>query len=260
MDYHALLDNMFGLEGKVAVVTGATKGLGKTVAGMLSESGAKVALCSRNNDEAILAAKIIEERTGNKTFGMGADVSRKADVDAFISAVESELGTVDILIACAGINIRKEIPELTEDDWSAIQDINVKGSFLTAQAVLPGMREKQWGRIIFLGSMLSFISIKGRAAYSSSKAALLGLTRTFALETASEGICVNAVCPGPFKTPMNVAVYDDPEKNGEFLQKLPIGRWGDPEELRGLFLYLSSNACSYMTGSSIVIDGGWTAQ
>jgi len=260
MDHNAILDNMFGLNGKVAVVTGATKGLGKTVAGMLSESGAKVGLCSRNGDEAVAAAKSISERTGNRAFGMGADVSVKADVTEFISAVERELGTVDILVACAGINIRKEIPDLTEDDWSAIQDINVKGSFLAAQAVLPGMRGKKWGRIIFLGSMLSFISLRGRAAYSSSKAALLGLTRTFALETASEGICVNAVCPGPFKTPMNVAVYDDPEKNSEFLEKLPIGRWGDPEELRGLFLYLSSNACSYMTGSSIIIDGGWTAQ
>ena len=163
-------------------------------------------------------------------------------------------------MASAGVNIRKDIPDLTEDDWDTIQDINVKGAFLTGQAVLPGMRTRKWGRIVFMGSMLSFVSINGRAAYSSSKSALLGLTRTFALESAADGVCVNAICPGPFKTPMNIPVYDNPEKNSDFLGKLPIGRWGDPDELRGLLLYLTSNACSFMTGSSIVIDGGWTSQ
>ncbi len=145
MDFTAKLHDMFGLNGKVAVVTGATKGLGKTVALMLAESGANVALCSRNHEESAAAAKEIAELTGSKTFGMGADVSKKFDVDAFVAAAKKELGSADILVACAGINIRKEVPELTEDDWSAIQDINVKGSFLTAQAILPDMSAKKWG-------------------------------------------------------------------------------------------------------------------
>ena len=260
MDNARYYKQIFDITGKVALVTGATKGLGKMMAMNLAEAGCDVGLCSRNREEAEAAAREIAEATGRTVYGTAADVCVKADIDRLIAEVEANVGPIDILLASAGINRRKEIPELTEDDWDAIMDINVKGAFMTAKAVLPGMRERGWGRIVFLGSMLSFISLKGRAAYSSSKSALLGLTRTFALETARDGICVNAICPGPFKTPMNIPVYTNEAVNREFLEKLPIGRWGDPDEMRGLLLYVCSDACSFMTGSSLVIDGGWTAQ
>ncbi|MBL8027528.1 MAG: SDR family oxidoreductase, partial [Fibrobacteres bacterium] len=181
-------------------------------------------------------------------------------VDELFNEVNSKLGIVDILHCSAGINIRKPFGELEISDWDSVLSINTRGAFLCARKVLPAMRERKWGRIVFYASMLSFVSIPGRAAYSSSKAALIGLTKTLALESAPDGVCVNAMCPGPFITPMNQTLNQDESVQREFLRKLPIGRWGNPDELRGLILYLSSPACSFMTGSSVVIDGGWTAQ
>jgi NAD(P)-dependent dehydrogenase (short-subunit alcohol dehydrogenase family) len=149
---------------------------------------------------------------------------------------------------------------LSEADWDQVLDINLKGSFLCAQAVLAGMRQRGWGRIVFLASIMSFASLPARAAYASSKAALLGLTRTLALETARDGVCVNALCPGPFVTPMNQTLTQGEDKKKAMLARMPMGRWGDPDELRGLLLCMCSNAASYMTGSAVVADGGWLAQ
>jgi NAD(P)-dependent dehydrogenase (short-subunit alcohol dehydrogenase family) len=255
-----IFEELFDLTGKVSVVTGGSNGLGRAMAETLAVAGSRVAICSRNGVEAEKVAKEISDTTRQVCIGLGADVSRKADVDGFFASVEREIGPVDILIANAGINAKKDIVASTEEDWDAIMDINLKGSFLCAKAVVPGMRQKQWGRIILLGSMLSYVSIPGRTAYASSKAGILGLTRTLALECARNGICVNAICPGPFKTRMNLDLRQDDEKNRTFLANLPIGRWGEPSELKGLTLYLSSRACSFMTGTCIAIDGGWTSQ
>lgn len=260
MGSERILRDLFDLTGKVALVTGGTRGLGQMAAETLAHAGADVAVCSRDAADVKKTALLIRSATGRRTIGVAADVSVAGQVARMLKVVEGELGRVDILLAAAGINIRKPTRELTPADWDAVLNINTKGAFLCAQAVLPGMQKRRWGRIVFFGSMLSFISIPGRAAYASSKAALLGLTRTLALESAADGVCVNAVCPGPFMTPMNTAVLKNVAANRAFLQKLPIGRWGNPSELRGLLLYLSSQACSFMTGSSIVIDGGWTAQ
>ena len=260
MKKNELFNQLFDLTGKVSVVTGGSNGLGRTMAETLAVAGSRVAICSRNGAEAGRVAKEISDMSGQVCLGLEADVSRKASVDGFFATVENRLGPVDILIANAGINVKKDIMACTEEDWDAIMDINLKGSFLCAKAVIPGMRKKRWGRIIFLGSMLSYVSIPGRSVYSSSKTAILGLTRTLALECAQDGICVNAICPGPFKTRMNLQLRQDDEKNRAFLGNLPIGRWGEPSELAGLTLYLSSGACSFMTGIGILIDGGWTSQ
>jgi NAD(P)-dependent dehydrogenase (short-subunit alcohol dehydrogenase family) len=139
-------------------------------------------------------------------------------------------------------------------------DINLKGTFLSVQKVLKDMRERRWGRIVLLGSMLSSIGLESRSVYSASKAAILGLTKTLALETVQDGICVNAICPGPFATEMNVSVMENRETNQFFVDRIPMGRWADPNEIRGIVLYLCSQSCSFMTGSSIMIDGGWTAR
>lgn len=255
-----LFDELFALEGKTALVTGGTKGLGRVMADTLAAAGANVAICSRNADEAESVASEIASASGRQTLGLRCDVSDSAQVQEMVAAIESQLGGIDILIANAGINIRKDTFDLTEDDWDAVIDINLKGAFLCAKATMRAMQDRGWGRIIFLGSILSFISIPGRAAYASSKTALLGLTRTLALEGAEDGVCVNAICPGPFATPMNTPVLSDPEKNARFIANIPVGRWGDPSELRGLTLYLSSPASSFTTGSEILIDGGWTSR
>jgi len=260
MSTETLFQDLFGLSGRVAFVTGASKGLGRAMAQAFAEAGADVALCSRSGSDAQQAATEIARSTGRRVVGLEADVSCAEGVHGFINEAQAELGPPDILVANAGINIRKPTGELTEADWDAVLNTNLKGAFLAAQAVLGGMRERGWGRIIFLGSMLSFISVPGRAAYASSKAALLGLTRTLALETAREGVRVNAICPGPFATPMNRVLIEDKERTRIFLEKVPVGRYGKPEELRGLALLLAGEAASFITGSAFVVDGGWTAQ
>jgi len=255
-----LYNELFNIDGRVALVTGGTRGLGFTAALTLAQAGAYVAICGRSAEEATESASVIAKKSGKKCIGVKADVADEKSVDELFETVISKLGNVDILHCSAGINIRKPISELEVADWDSVMSINTRGAFLCARKVIPTMRERKWGRVVFYASMLSYVSIAGRAAYSSSKAALLGLTRTLALETAPDGVCVNAVCPGPFVTPMNQTINQDESVQREFLRKLPIGRWGNPDELRGLLLYLSSPACSFMTGSGVVIDGGWTAQ
>jgi NAD(P)-dependent dehydrogenase (short-subunit alcohol dehydrogenase family) len=257
---NALFNELFDLTGKVALVTGGSKGLGRIAVETLARAGANVAFCSRHQEEAETVAKEITKQTGQTVLGLKADVSRHSDIKQMVEQTQTALGSVDILITSAGINIRKDATLLSESEWDQILDINLKGSFLTAKAVVPGMRKKKWGRIIFLGSALSHIAIPGRTAYASSKAGILGLTRALALENADYGICVNAICPGAFKTPMNRPVLEDKNKSRAITRMIPINRWGDPAELCGIILYLSSPASSYTTGSSIVIDGGWLSQ
>lgn len=255
-----LFNELFDLTGKIALVTGGSKGLGRIAVETLARAGADVALCSRHQKEAETVAKETASQTGRNILGLQADVSSHDEIKKMIDGIQSTLGSVDILIASAGINIRKDATLLSESEWDQIVNINLRGAFLTARAVIPGMRKKKWGRIIFLGSALSYIAIPGRTAYASSKAGILGLTRAMALENANDGICVNNICPGAFKTPMNQPILDDEEKSKDITQLIPMGRWGEPDELRGLFLYLSSPASNYMTGSSLIIDGGWLSK
>jgi NAD(P)-dependent dehydrogenase (short-subunit alcohol dehydrogenase family) len=226
----------------------------------LAEAGAHVAICSRTAGEAESAAAELATVTGGRIIGLQADVIDRKSVLAMAERCAAAFGKIDILINNAGVNVRKPTVDVLEEDWDLVVDITLKGSFLCSQALLPGMIERKWGRIVMLGSITSHVSIPNRAAYTSAKAGVLGLTRALALDSAPHGVTVNCLCPGLFATPMNLPLMNDPVAYQTFLGKIPMGRWAQPEELGGAILFLCSDASAYMTGAALTIDGGWTVQ
>lgn len=250
----------FRIEGRRALVTGGGRGLGRVIAQALAEAGADVALAGRTRDVCERAASEIAAASGRRALGFAADVALSSDVERLQREVEAGLGPIDILVNNAGVNIRGPAEELQESDWDTVLDVNLKAPFLCARRFGPGMAARGWGRVINLGSILSVIAIAGRAPYASSKAGVLGLTRVLALEWAKTGVTVNAICPGPFATDMNRQLLTDPVKYQAFVEKIPLGRWGELEEITGAALFLASEASSYVTGSALFVDGGWTAQ
>lgn len=252
--------DLFRLDGRCALVTGGAKGLGRIIAAALAEAGADIAIASRTLADCQAAAGEITEATGRRAVAIAADVAQAAEVARLAAAAENALGPIDILVNNAGINIRGAAEELAEADWDAVMATNLKAPFLCARAFGPSMCERGWGRIINLGSILSVVAIPGRAPYASSKAGLLNLTRVLALEWATRGVTVNAICPGPFATDMNTQLLKDPAKYKAFVEKIPIGRWGELDEIAGAAVFLASAAASYVTGSALFVDGGWTAQ
>jgi NAD(P)-dependent dehydrogenase (short-subunit alcohol dehydrogenase family) len=252
--------DQFKLTSRRALVTGGARGLGRVMAEALAEAGADVAITSRSLDSAREAATEMAAATGRRVEAFQADVTASADIDRLVERVEGSLGPIDILVNNAGVNIRGAIESLSEADWDTVIDTNVKGPFLLARALGPRMASRGWGRIINLGSILSVIGIAGRAPYGASKAAIANLTRVLALEWATRGVTVNAICPGPFGTEMNRPLMNDPEKYAAFVAKIPMGRWGELTEIAGAVVFLASDASSFVTGSLLFVDGGWTAQ
>jgi NAD(P)-dependent dehydrogenase (short-subunit alcohol dehydrogenase family) len=249
------------LNGKTALITGGSKGLGRAMAIALAHEGASLALVSRDREKLESVAKEAREADSAcvaKVFV--ADVSREEEVARLLSEVGEAFPRVDILINNAGINVRKNLVDFTMDDWSSVQNTNVTAVFLMCRAFIPMMKGGGYGRILNMTSIMSHVSMPMRTAYSTSKAGLLGLTKALALELAPDAITVNGISPGPFATEMNLPLTQDATLNAQFVSRIPLGRWGKVEEIGQLAVYLCSEDAGFITGTDILIDGGWCAQ
>ena len=243
------------LSGKVALITGASRGLGKAMAVALAQGGANLALVARDEEKLKETAEAVHH-AGAEARVFIADVSREADVERLKHEVSAAYGRVDILVNNAGINHRKNLVDFTYEEWQRVMDTNVNSVFLMCRAFIPMMQGHGYGRIINMTSIMAHVSLPGRTVYSTTKTALLGLTRALAQEVASDGITVVGISPGPFGTEMNTPIMNNPELNAAFISKIPLGRWGKVEEIGALALFLCSDGAGFITGTDILIDGG----
>ncbi|HVJ86722.1 MAG TPA: 3-oxoacyl-ACP reductase family protein [Caulifigura sp.] len=250
----------FRLDGKVAIITGGSKGLGLAMAEGLASAGGAVALVSRHIDEATAAAEQVAREYGVRAIGIAADVTDNDAVKRMVDRTIGQLGRIDILINNAGINIRGPIDELTYDEFRQVQEINVAGPWLCARAVTPLLKAQKWGRIINLASTLGVVGLANRTPYATSKGAVVQFTRALGLELAPFNITCNAICPGPFLTAMNEPIAHTEEAKKFIVGAVALNRWGKLEEIQGAAIFLSSDASSFVTGSLLTVDGGWTAR
>tara|TARA_R110002124_G_scaffold66404_6_gene180922 strand:+ start:6060 stop:6833 length:774 start_codon:yes stop_codon:yes gene_type:complete len=251
---------LFDLTGRVAIITGGSKGLGSAMAEGLASAGADLLLTSRNQDEVEATAAQIQSDYGNKVIGMAADVTDPDQVAAMTERAISEFGKIDILINNAGINIRGPIDEITLEEFQDVQNVNVTGPWLCVRSVVPHMKKAQYGKIINLASTLGLVGMSNRTPYTSSKGAMVQMTRALGLELCEYGITCNAICPGPFLTPMNEPFAETEEIKKFIVGAVAMNRWARMEEIQGAAIFLASDASSYMTGSMVTVDGGWTAR
>jgi NAD(P)-dependent dehydrogenase (short-subunit alcohol dehydrogenase family) len=250
--------NLFDLSGRVAVVMGGTSGIGRALALDLAEAGADVVASGRREPLVNQVAGDIE-KLGRRSLRMPVDASSRASIDALRDRVVAELGRVDILLNAAGQTFRKPTHAVTEDEWARIMDVNVTGTLRACQSFRGPLADTGRGRIINIASLTSYVGFFEVAAYTTSKAAVLGLTRSLAVEWAPHGINVNAIAPGVFRTELNAGLLDGTERGRELLMRTPMQRFGETRELVGAAILLASEAASFITGQCIAVDGGFLA-
>ncbi|HEX2909591.1 MAG TPA: 3-oxoacyl-ACP reductase family protein [Chloroflexia bacterium] len=249
------------VDGKVALITGAGSGIGKAVAEGLANFGADVIITeiSPKIEVAQQAAAEISQTYGKRAVALPLNLPDLASIDQMVTEAVNQFGRIDILVNNAGIQIAKPALEVTEADWDAVLDINLKGAFFTAQRVAKEMVKQKWGRVINIASQNGVIGYYKRAAYCSAKAGMVNLTRVLAIEWAEYGINVNAIGPTFIRTPLGEQTFKDQKLYSDIVSRIPLGRIGEPEEIIGAVVYLASEAASLVTGHTLMVDGGWTA-
>jgi len=246
------------LEGRVAVVIGGTSGIGRAIAHGLAEAGADV-VCSSRRGEQVEAAAADIEKIGRKTIRCVSDVGDRKSLENLLGETAGALGQVDILVNSAGITKRAPSLELDDEDWTAILETNLNGTFRACKVFGKHMIENGYGRIVNIASLSTFVGLYEVAAYSASKAAVASLTKSLAIEWSKHGVNVNAIAPGVFRTALNEKLLDETPRGQEFLMRTPMGRFGRVEELAGAAVFLASEAASFVTGEVLVVDGGFLA-
>lgn len=250
-----MLPEMFDLTGKTALVTGGSKGLGKAMARGFAEAGANVVISSRHEDELQAAQKEIQVGIKGKVVYRVADMNDRSAVNALAKFALDTFGRVDILVNNAGGNTPQRIEDITDEMWDRFVELNLTSCMSLTRALVPQMKERKWGRIIHISSIMGLASKEGRNVYSATKSALIGLARASSLDLGAYGITVNCICPGPFLTDLPGKLLS-PEEKSVFASRTALGRWGEPKELAGTALLLASDAGSYITGTTITVDGG----
>jgi gluconate 5-dehydrogenase len=246
---------LFDLSGRVALVTGGSKGLGKAMARVFAEAGANVVISSRHADELERAKSEIQQGTKTEVAWFVADMTNREDVKKLAADATAVWGKVDILVNNAGSNVPQPIDEITDASWDQIVELNLTSCMAMTRALVPAMKQRRWGRVIHISSIMGLASKDARNAYSATKSALLGLARASALDLGAYNITVNCIAPGPFLTDLPGSILSDAQKKA-LADRTALGRWGDPRELAGPALLLASEAGSYITGEVLVVDGG----